>query len=66
MLELRPYQVECLEAIETAEAKEVKRQLVSLPTGTGKTLIFSALSQARDGRTLILAHRDELIVGTML
>ena len=71
MIELRPYQNEALEAIEVFEKNGTLRQLVSLPTGTGKTILFctakadrSALSsqaKRRNGRTLILAHRDELI-----
>jgi superfamily II DNA or RNA helicase len=34
---------------------------VSAATGLGKTVIFCALAQRRGGRTLILAHRDELV-----
>ena len=58
MIELRPYQHECIEAIESAKTN---RQLVALPTGTGKTIIFTTVAKKRNGRTLILAHRDELI-----
>ena len=61
MIELRPYQNECIEAIETAEKTGTNRQLVALPTGTGKTIIFTTVAKKRNGRTLILAHRDELI-----
>lgn len=61
MIELRPYQHECIEAIETAENNGTNRQLVALPTGTGKTIIFTTVAKKRNGRTLILAHRDELI-----
>jgi len=61
MIELRPYQYECIEAIETAEKTGTHRQLVALPTGTGKTIIFTTVAKKRNGRTLILAHRDELI-----
>jgi ATP-dependent helicase IRC3 len=61
MLELRPYQSECLTAIEEAESRSIKRPLVALPTGTGKTIIFSHLIAERPGRSLVLAHRDELI-----
>jgi len=80
MIELRPYQYECIEAAcdagcdaltrrllhttpstESAEKTGTKRQLVALPTGTGKTVIFSTAAKRRNGRTLILAHRDELI-----
>src|SRR5262245_57405658 len=58
---LRPYQGECLTAIEEALARGVRRQLVVLPTGTGKTIVFSALIRQRSGRVIVLAHRDELI-----
>jgi superfamily II DNA or RNA helicase len=58
---LRPYQRECIEAIQKAEVEGVRRQLVSLPTGTGKTLIFSELIARRPGRSIVLLHRDELL-----
>ena len=61
MIELRPYQQECIEAIETADKDGTHRQLVALPTGTGKTILFSTAAKRRNGRSLILAHRDELI-----
>jgi len=61
MIELRPYQHECIEAIESSEKEGTNRQLVALPTGTGKTVIFCTKAKKRNGRTLILAHRDELI-----
>ena len=61
MIELRPYQRECIEKIETADGTGTHRQLVALPTGTGKTIIFTTVAKKRNGRTLILAHRDELI-----
>ncbi len=61
MIELRPYQRDCIEAIETADNTGTHRQLVALPTGTGKTIVFTTVAKKRDGRTLILAHRDELI-----
>lgn len=60
-LALRDYQAEALEAIRRAAQHGVTRQLVCLPTGTGKTVLFSHLAQQRMGRVLILAHRDELI-----
>jgi superfamily II DNA or RNA helicase len=62
MIGLRDYQEECLDAI---AASPSKRQLVALPTGTGKTVVFSSLIQrrARAGSfsAMILAHRDELL-----
>jgi ATP-dependent helicase IRC3 len=61
MIALRDYQTECLDAIAAAESRGVRRQLVVLPTGTGKTIVFSSLISMRPGRALVLAHRDELI-----
>ena len=61
MLTLRPYQEEALTAISRAHARGVSRPLIALPTGTGKTVIFSHLVKQRTGRCLILVHRDELI-----
>lgn len=55
---LRPYQQECLDVLATCG---VQKPLVALPTGLGKTIIFSELIRRRPGRALILAHRDELI-----
>ncbi|MBR6983896.1 MAG: DEAD/DEAH box helicase [Ruminococcus sp.] len=59
---LRPYQQEAVRAVEDGW-NEHKRQLLVLPTGTGKTVVFSRIAQDRTdrGRVLILAHRDELI-----
>src|SRR6266498_1005156 len=61
-LELRPYQAEAISAIEDAERRGVRRPLLGLPTGTGKTVIFAALIRRRGGSALVLAHRDELLV----
>lgn len=59
---LRDYQEECITAVDAALARGVKSQLAVLPTGGGKTIIFSAITQRRSDRpTLILAHRDELL-----
>lgn len=60
-MELRPYQQEAVEASLAAEQRGVRRQLGVAATGLGKTIIFAALAGRRSGRTLILAHRDELI-----
>jgi superfamily II DNA or RNA helicase len=57
----RPYQHEAVAALLAATARGVPRPLLVLPTGTGKTIIFALLVQRRRGRSLILAHRDELI-----
>ena len=65
MVSLRPYQQQALDAILAAYRRGVRKQLVVMPTGTGKTVLFSALPKALFDRgpykTLILAHRDELV-----
>jgi ATP-dependent helicase IRC3 len=60
---LRPYQQEALEAVNNFYDKGVKRQLVVLPTGAGKTVIFSHLPQVKTDSLpmLVLAHRAELL-----
>jgi len=57
----RPYQYEAVAALLAATARGIRRPLLVLPTGTGKTIVFALLVQRRRGRSLILAHRDELI-----
>ncbi len=62
-MDLRPYQVAAAVAVER-EWLKLFRTLLVLPTGTGKTIVFSALARnavAAGGRVLILAHREELI-----
>ena len=64
MTELRPYQEAAREAIEKEWDEGHKRTLLVLPTGTGKTVVFSKVAedQVRAGnRVLILAHRGELL-----
>lgn len=61
VLALRPYQHEALAAIRAAYAEGVRRPLVVLPTGAGKTVVFAHLIRDLPGRALVLAHRDELI-----
>lgn len=58
---LRSYQEEALAAVAMAEAEGIRRQLMVLPTGAGKTIVFASLAGRRGDRTLVLAHRDELI-----
>lgn len=52
----RPYQQECLDII---QEKGPGRYLCKLATGLGKTAIFTHVP--RDGRMLILSHREELV-----
>ena len=61
MISLRNYQQECLDSILAAKERGITRPLISLATGMGKTVLFSALAKQLNCRTLIVAHRDELI-----
>ena len=60
LIDLRPYQKEAIAAINERWG-EWDRELLVLPTGTGKTIVFNTIANSRPGKTLILAHRDELI-----
>jgi superfamily II DNA or RNA helicase len=60
-LALRPYQKEAIAAIEQALERGVRRPMLVLPTGCGKTCVFASLIAKRGGSALVLAHRDELL-----
>ena len=62
-MELRPYQRECLESILAGYRRGLRRVLVSLPTGTGKTVVFANLPKffKMKRRMLMIAHRQELL-----
>ena len=67
-MQLRPYQVEARDAVLAQWNQGQLRTLAVLPTGTGKTIIFSAIIEAevRAGRrVLVLAHRAELLQQAM-
>ena len=64
MITLRPYQNEAREAVLSEWDKGNRRTLLVLPTGTGKTIVFSSIvdHQIKHGRrALIMAHRGELL-----
>ena len=60
---LRDYQKECLEAIYYGYKRGIRRQLISLPTGSGKTVIFSDFPRyfKMKKKMIVLAHRAELL-----
>lgn len=58
---LRPYQLDAIHAIVQRRKAGIKKQVVCLPTGAGKTVIFSELARRAQRRVLILAHREELL-----
>jgi superfamily II DNA or RNA helicase len=62
----RPYQIAAIEALLAGwQVAEHNRLAVVLPTGAGKTVVFANLITARHqqqaGRTLVIAHREELL-----
>lgn len=63
-MELRPYQQAARESIFNEWDRGVKKTLLVLPTGTGKTIVFAKVAEdcvRRGDRVLILAHRGELL-----
>jgi superfamily II DNA or RNA helicase len=78
MLRLRPYQDEAVKAVMNSWTGGMQRPAVVLPTGAGKTVVFSHLAHrfrdwrtAADGgavrprRVVVLVHRDELADQTL-
>lgn len=64
---LRDYQQDAIDAVFKAWGEGLKRPAVVLPTGAGKTMVFSALIEkfvstyaGRSTRVIVLVHRDEL------
>lgn len=68
-LQLREYQREAIDAVQAAWAEGMQRPAVVLPTGAGKTVVFSRMAAehiASEGtRVVILVHRDELADQTL-
>lgn len=57
-----PFQLDAIRAIQAAHARQVRRMLVVMPTGTGKSVVGSQLPAALDCRPMLwLAHRKELL-----
>lgn len=61
-MELRPYQLDAIDAALSDFESGLSKLLIVIPTGGGKTIVFSNIAKRTlPGRTLILAHREELI-----
>lgn len=63
-MKLRKYQEEAREAVQQEWEEGRKRTLLVLPTGCGKTIVFSKIIEDRvrlGERVLVLAHRSELL-----
>jgi superfamily II DNA or RNA helicase len=68
ILPLWPFQQECVDSIWSAIDEGYQRFAVVLPTGSGKTTVFTHLSVqalAKRFRVLILVDRDELVKQTV-
>lgn len=59
--QLRAYQREAIDAVIAARRSGTRRMVVCLPTGAGKTVIFSHLARLATRQVLVLAHREELL-----
>lgn len=63
-MKLRPYQDEARKAVWEEWNSGRAKTLLVLPTGCGKTIVFSAIAEdsvRKGGRVLVLAHRGELL-----
>ena len=60
MYELRPYQRQAIKEI-NEHWVDWQKELLVLPTGCGKTVVFNEIARQKAPGVLILAHRDELI-----
>lgn len=67
VVSLRPYQDDTLAAIRKFYREQIRKQLICLPTGGGKTVCFATMikmmveADPQGEQILVLAHRDELI-----
>jgi ATP-dependent helicase IRC3 len=60
-IQLRDYQKEALQTVLEEVIAGTSRQLIVLPTGAGKTIVMAAIARHLNKKTIILAHREELI-----
>lgn len=58
---LRPYQLAAVDAVVQARKRGLRRMVVVLPTGAGKTVVFAHLATLARQPVLVIAHRDELV-----
>lgn len=63
-MELRSYQVDCVSKLRDGYRSGKRRQVLTSPTGSGKTVLFSFVTKSsfeKGQRTLIMAHRSEIL-----
>lgn len=68
MIELRPYQSDSIQLLRNGFAQKFQRQVLCLPTGSGKTVVFSDMVRAAYEKgtvTLVLTDRIELFKQTI-
>lgn len=60
-----PYQLECLDAVEATRTRGLKRALIVMASGLGKTvtsaLIVKRFREGRGGRVLFLCHNNDIL-----
>lgn len=65
IIPLHDYQRDALDAIHAAYGRGITRQLVTIPTGGGKTILAAhavrEIAAPRTWQTVFLVHRDELV-----
>ena len=63
-MNLRPYQEKAISDLKIAVKNGSKAPLLVMPTGSGKTVVFSQIAKnclSKEKKVLILVHRKELI-----
>ena len=60
-MELRNYQKSAVQSVISHFKESNESAVLTLPTGAGKSLIISKLSQLANNRVLVLAHVKELV-----
>lgn len=64
LLDLRADQAKAEEAyVDEITSKDCPRNIIQLPTGKGKSILALHLAQRLKQKTLILVHKDDLVVG---
>lgn len=59
-MNLRDYQVAAVGAV-LEHLRQYRSTAIAMPTGSGKTVVFCEVARRLNRRTLILAHREELL-----
>src|ERR1700738_1163096 len=60
-MELRQYQIPMMRGLERLVGRGERKILIVAPTGSGKTVIASAIIHGAVRRALVVAHRREIV-----